>query len=132
MVVGSKKCPKSGLLKERFPHFKDFSTKIYLVIHGFYNSRFFPSPKKRELQGPPVYDLFNHNTVTKFLIEIAFVLDFLLSKRLWLYQKFWPLHFWTGILTSWVEMCFIGNGNIISQPKNFSEPKLIRYIMNTF
>ena len=27
---------------------------IYLVIHGFYNSRFFPSPKKRELQGPPV------------------------------------------------------------------------------
>ena len=45
MVVGSKKCPKSGLLKERFPHFKDFSTKIYLVIHGFYNSRFSPSPK---------------------------------------------------------------------------------------
>ena len=37
-----------------FPPFCGFSTKIYLVIHGFYNSRFFPSPKKRELQGPPV------------------------------------------------------------------------------
>ena len=37
-----------------FPPFCGFSTKIYLVIHGFYNSRFSPSPKKRELQGPPV------------------------------------------------------------------------------
>jgi len=38
-----------------FPPFSGFSTKIYLVIHGFYNSRFFPSPKKRELRGPPVH-----------------------------------------------------------------------------
>ena len=59
MVLFRKKCP-GGLLEERFPHFKDFSTKIYLVIHGFYNSRFFPSPKKRELQGPPVFQFFSH------------------------------------------------------------------------
>ena len=63
MDLCQKKCSKSGLLEERFPHFKDFSTKIYLVIHGFYNSRFFPSPKKRELQGPPVLQTHQNNYI---------------------------------------------------------------------
>ena len=46
-------------LEKGFPPFWGFSTKTFLVTHGFRCSRFFVSPKISEQQGPPVHLYFS-------------------------------------------------------------------------